>query len=114
MKHAIPWFFLKQYFDALIGRRSQAGGSTESGVRPVYKCRRIPLRRALLRCVRHAHTKTARPIGVVERAKRPVSGIVHLHDRFDALAPGERKHPNRGGGWHWVFIERDYTKEVSR
>jgi hypothetical protein len=59
-------------------------------------------------------TKAARSLGVVQRAKRPISGVVHLCDRFDAFAPGERKHFDRGGGWHWVSIERNYVKGVPR
>jgi hypothetical protein len=74
----------------------------------------MPLRGTVLICVGNADTEPARPLGVVERAKRPIRRVVHLHDRFDAFPPGERKHIDRGRGWHWVSIERDYVKAVPR
>jgi hypothetical protein len=43
-----------------------------------------------------------------------MAGVIHLCNRFDAFAPGERKHLNRRRGWHRVSIERDYMKAVTR
>jgi len=43
-----------------------------------------------------------------------MAGAIHLHDRLDAFAPGERKHLNRRRGWHGVSIKRDYMKAVTR
>jgi len=74
----------------------------------------MPLRGAILTFVSHVETEAARSLAVVERAKRPIRGVVHLHDRFEAFAPCERKHIDRGGGWHWVSIERDYVKAMPR
>jgi hypothetical protein len=43
-----------------------------------------------------------------------MAGVIHFHDRFDAFATGERKNLNGRRGWHWVPIERDYMKAVTR
>jgi hypothetical protein len=74
----------------------------------------MPLRATVLICVGNEDTEPARPLGVVERAKRPIRRVVHLHDRFDAFSPGERKHIDRARGWHWVSVERDDVKAVPR